>query len=144
MVFDVERHQENRMKFLAALLEAGGQEYETVIGQKAGLSVEDTDSIGTEMLEQRLVMGESGGPGTGPRLTLEPAGRELIERYLYEKSQLAKRRKAAAWGKEEGGKVALWGSKEAVKWLWAAGGAAAATALAATKWAWLKGLFAGQ
>ena len=46
------------MKFLAALFEAGGQEYETAIGQKAGLSAGDTDRICIEMLEQRLVMGE--------------------------------------------------------------------------------------
>lgn len=144
MVFDVERHQENRMKFLAALLEAGGQEYETAIGQKAGLSAEDTDRICIEMLEQQLVMGETGGPGTGPRLTLKSSGRELIERYLYEKSMLAKTRKAVAWGKEEGGKAALWGSKAAVKWAWGAGGVAAVTALAYAAWAWLKGLFAGQ
>jgi hypothetical protein len=96
------------------------------------------------MLEERLVMGETGGPGTGPRLTLESSGRRLIEHHLYEQSTLAKSRKAVAWGKKEGGKAALWGSKEAIKWAWGAGGAAAATALAYAAWAWLKGLFAGQ
>jgi hypothetical protein len=85
MVFDVEQHQENRMKFLATLPEVGGQEYETAIGQKAGLSVEATDRICMETLEQGLVIGETGGPGTGPRLTLELSGREMIERYLYKK-----------------------------------------------------------
>ena len=93
MVFDIERHQENRMKFLAALDESG-TEYESIIGQKAGLSPEDTNRIGTELLDEHLVFGETGDAVHGPRLTLEAPGRALIEKYLYEKSDLAKKQPA--------------------------------------------------
>jgi hypothetical protein len=89
MVFDIGRHRENRMKFLAVLYESGS-EYESIIGPKAGLSPEDTDRIGTELLDEHLVGGVTGDGIHGPRLTLEPTGRALIEMYLSDKSQLAK------------------------------------------------------
>lgn len=91
MVFDVERHQENRMKFLAVLYESG-TEYESIIGQKAGLSSEDTGRIGTELLDEHLVLRETGDGIHGPRLTLEPSGRTLVEKYLCDKSLLASKR----------------------------------------------------
>jgi hypothetical protein len=144
MVFDIEKHQENRLRFLAALLEAGGQEYEKAIGQKAELSAEDTDRICIEMFDEQLVMGETGAPGRGPRLTLTSSGLALIERHLYDKSTLAKNRKVVAWAKEQGGKAAILGSKEAAKWIWVAWGSAAVIASATAAWAWLKGLFARQ
>jgi hypothetical protein len=66
------------------------------------------------------------------------------EPHLYDKSTLAKNRKVVAWGKEQGGKAAIWGSKEAAKWIWVACGSAAVIAVATAAWAWLKGLFARQ
>jgi hypothetical protein len=90
MVFDIERHRENRMKFLAVLYESG-TEHEAIVGKKAGLSPEDSDRIGTELLDEHLVGGVTGDGVHGSKLTLEPAGRALIEKYLANKSQLAKK-----------------------------------------------------
>jgi hypothetical protein len=52
MDFDIERHQQNRMEFLAVLYESGS-EYESIIGQKACLASEDTDRIGRELSDEQ-------------------------------------------------------------------------------------------
>jgi len=139
MVFDIERHQENRMKFLAALYESG-TEYESIIGQKAGLSSEDTDRIGTELLDERLVFGETGDGVHGPWLTLEPPGRALIEKYLYEKSILAKKRKAGDWVKEKGVEAAMAGASQFGKWIIGGVFTIIVSMFAAYRWTWISWL----
>jgi len=105
MVFDIKRHQENRMKFLAVLYESC-TEYASVIGPKAGLSREDTDLICRELLEERLVFGESLDGDHGPKLTMNPSGLALFEKYQSEKSSQAREREAVAFGKEKSAKMA--------------------------------------
>jgi hypothetical protein len=100
MVFDIEQHRRNQIKFLAALHEIGRSEHEAKIGEKAGLSWDDASRIGTEMLDANHVSMSTGNPMNGPLLTLEPSGRDLVEKHLYEKSSIGKRRKAWSWFKE--------------------------------------------
>jgi hypothetical protein len=107
MVFDVEQHRKNQIKFLTALHEIGRSEYEAKIGEKAGLNRDDASRIGTEMLDANHVSMATGNPINGPLLTLEPSGRDLVEKYLYDKSPLGKRRKAWAWLKYSAQKFIL-------------------------------------
>jgi hypothetical protein len=132
MVVDLERIKENRLKFLAALYEIAAENvakenvhggitlvlaYEAVIGERAGLTRQEADQIGTDLLHEKIVNGCSGDGVNGPQLNLTHEGKRLVEEYLYEKSFLAKRRKWKAWLKEKSASGAGSMMKEAGKWL---------------------------
>jgi hypothetical protein len=128
MVFDIEKHEENRMKFLAALYDIateydGGKsaitsvyEYESVIGGRAGLMARESDRIGSELEEDGLLEITS-GDDRGPHVSLTSLGCQTAEAYLYEKSPLAKRRKLKAWVKTKAAEAAQIGAGKLLGWL---------------------------
>jgi hypothetical protein len=133
MVFDVEEHKANRLRFMAAMYELG-RAPERLIGEKAALSPDLVNRISIELLDEKLVDAQMGAQGQGPWLSLNAAGRAMIEQHLYEKSILAKKRKALAWGKNkiaEGTQAAI---PAVIKWLVGGIITVIATIFAYAKW----------
>ncbi len=110
MVFDVERHEESKWKFLQCLYEIASEhiaasegngdptlvmESEQEVGRRAGLSPKETDRIGSELSRYGYLDGCGGGDG--PDVSLTQKGLEAIEQHLYENSALGKRRRLKKW-----------------------------------------------
>jgi hypothetical protein len=107
MAVDVEKIEENRLKFLAALHEIASEHLEKnevpggivcigegmwVIGERAGLTRQETDRVSTDLLKTGLVIVQSAIDAKGPSFTLTSEGCQAAEDYIYEKSSLGKRR----------------------------------------------------
>ncbi len=108
MGVDVEKIKANRLKFLAALYEIASEHLEKnevpggiicigegmwVIGERAGLTRQETDHASTELLDSSLVTAQSATNDKGPSFSLTQEGCRVAEQCLYEKSWLSKRRK---------------------------------------------------
>lgn len=132
MVPDVEKIEENRRKFLAALYEIATDHVEKnevpggiicvgegmwVIGERAGLTRQETDHASTDLLATDLVNAQSAVDERGPSFSLTAEGCRVAEQYLYEKSSLAKRRKIVGAIKEHSAAGAMSILKEAGKWV---------------------------
>src|SRR5947209_4406712 len=97
MVFDVEKHEKDRQKFLAALYELaaevrreqlGGVPDPTVGGahayaaaERAGIGRPDALRIMMELKEDGQVDTHGGGNDTGPYMSLTRGGVEVAENY---------------------------------------------------------------
>jgi hypothetical protein len=128
---DVEKIKANRMKFLAALYEIAAEHLEKhavaggitciregmwIIGERAGLTRQETDDVTTALSESTLVLVQSATNNAGPTFCLTQEGCDVARTFLYEKSPLAKRRKfvGAIKDKSAAGTVSI--LKEAGKW----------------------------
>jgi hypothetical protein len=69
------------------------------------------------MLDAGHVSMESGYGVHGPLVILEPSGRSIAENHLYERSNLARRRKAWSWVKDKGGDAAGRAAKLTGNWI---------------------------
>jgi hypothetical protein len=151
MVPDVEKIEENRLKFPAALYEIASEYLATndvpggiicisdgmwVIGDRAGLTRQETDHATNDLLKSPLVIAQTAIDETGPRFSLTQEGCRVAEQYLYEKSSLAKRRKFVGAIKEKSAAGAASILKEAGKWLGGIviGAAGATYGSAITEW----------
>jgi hypothetical protein len=107
MKVDVEKLKEDRLKFLGSLYEIANEHIKSeevlggvisvsegmwVIGDRAGLTREETDRASTDSSDSGLVLVQSAVDASGPAFSLTPEGCRVAEQYLYEKSGLAKRR----------------------------------------------------
>ena len=130
MVFDPEKHEEDRKKFLAALREMAGERmqetaqndpalqcfYEADIGARAALTRPESDRIGTELIQDGLVDAMSGDE-RGPMLSLTREGCSIAETYLFERSPTGKRRKVKKLAKEKINKLTEAGLGKFAAWI---------------------------
>jgi hypothetical protein len=132
MKIDLEKLQENRLKFLAALYEIANDHVEknqppggiicvgkceSVIGERAGLTRQETDQVATEVLHFGLATAQSATSPLGPSFSLTHEGCRVAQEYLYEKTPLAKRRKNVGAIKEKSAEGAASLLKESAKWI---------------------------
>jgi DNA-binding MarR family transcriptional regulator len=130
MVPDVEKIEENRLKFLTVLYEIANEYVATndvpdsligvgegmwAIGERAGLTRPEADRASTELEESGLVSVTSAVDDSCPRYTLTLEGCRVAEKHLYEKSSLAKRRKIVGAIKEKSAAGAMSLMKEGMK-----------------------------
>jgi hypothetical protein len=132
MAVDAERIKDNRLSFLAALYEIASEHVEKnespggiicvgegmwVIGERAGLTRQETDHASTDLLATDLVNAQTAIDERGPSFSLTPEGCRVAEQYLYEKSSLAKRRKIFGAAKKTMAEGAAAGLKKLVGWI---------------------------
>jgi DNA-binding MarR family transcriptional regulator len=149
MVFDVEQHHADKMIVLEIFYVKENEHRQkhpdqdfgsfrmpiSEIGKLAGLENQQTTRITLDLAEEGFVKWNRTLSGGGSVL-LTKEGRGAIEKHLYEKSALGKRRKIVGAVKEKSAAGAVSILKEAGKWLGGIviGAAGASYGSVVTKW----------
>lgn len=111
MVFDIERHEQNKVKFLATLYEMtvenerykasrnprNATAFEHDILERAKIEGHERTRIGNDLFDAGLLRATRHDNARGNDFYLTDDGFKVAERCAYESSTLATRRKARRW-----------------------------------------------